>query len=151
VFGRSQVEAVIRDRPEIKEVIDREPALRELLESGFESDAWSGRVRWDNREPSDFFGAEHAPRYTGTSNPTAVRVSKNPDMSAVDKCEALAFELYNVGNDKEFRRLDSAAKDGRIARDDFVTTMVRLEFEALMKTQAFFRMHPLAEEDDYKE
>ncbi len=149
LFGRSQVEAVIRDRPEMGEVINREPALREMLESGFEGDAWSGRVHWDNREPKDSSRAEHWEQHNG--QPTSVRVSKNPDTSAIDKCSQLAFELYNVGNDKEFFRLENAAIEKRMTRHDFVTSKVRLEFEALMKTREFFREHPLAEELDYEE
>lgn len=149
LFGRSQVEEVIRDRPEMGKVINREPALREMLESGFEGDAWSGRVHWDDQEPTGPTSAEHWSQYRG--QPTSVRVSKNPKTSAVDKCEMLAFELYNVGFDKEFFRLANAAIEKRIARDDYVTSLVRLEFEALMKTRAFFSEHPLAEEADYEE
>ena len=148
-FGRSQVEAVIRDRPEMGEVINREPALREMLESGFEGDTWSGRVNWDDREPVGSSSAEHFPQYRG--QPTSVRISKNPDISAVDKCSSLAFELYNVGFDKEFRRLETAAFEKRIDRHDYVKRVVRLEFEALMKERAFFSVHPLAEEVDYPE
>src|SRR6185295_8166012 len=79
-FGRRQVEAVIRDRPDMAVVIIREPALREMLESRFEGDGWSGRVRWDNREPRSSPEAEH--EWHTDIQPTRVRISKNPNISA---------------------------------------------------------------------
>jgi hypothetical protein len=142
-FGHSQVEQFICDRLGVGEIINREPALRALLESGFAGDLTGGqRVYWDCREPI----AATSERYSAyTEYPSLVRVTGKLQSSAVDKCFMLVFELQHGPFERNRDSLFNMAMRGRISRNDFARSCVRLEFQAAMKTQEFFRRHPLAD------
>src|SRR3954447_2071315 len=101
-FGHSQVEQFIHDRSGVGEVINHEPALRAMLEASFEGASETGRVYWDEREPIASTAQHLHSRY---DLPTLVRVTKRSNISAVDKCAMLLFELYNVQSDGYFNAL----------------------------------------------
>jgi hypothetical protein len=147
-FGRRQVEQVMLDRPDMAEVIQREPALRQMLELHFAGECKSGRVYWDSREPRNA-AADHLPTILGY--PRLIRLSKYCKISPVDKCTMLVFELLNFQIDREYQLLFSSAAENRKSKDEFAILCVRLEFEARQKTRSFFTKHPLREaklEDD---
>jgi hypothetical protein len=145
--GREQVEKFIHDRPDTGVVINLRPAVKEQIAVLFADDGQGdsgkvNRVYWSNAEPvtSD---AENSP--SDDDHPTYVRVTKRPEHSAIDKCSSLVFELHNVRNGRNFKALTSRIVRGGIAREDYVEDMVRLEFEALMKTKEFFHRNPLGD------
>jgi hypothetical protein len=141
-FGHSQVEQFIRDRPGVSEVINREPALRAMLEASFEGAPETGRVHWDKREPTASTAQHLHSRY---GLPTLVRVTKRSDTSAVDKCAKLLFELYNVQSDGYFNALRPMVASDQISREDYARSVARGEFTAAKKTRDFFRTHPLTD------
>jgi hypothetical protein len=143
LFGRAQVEQFIRDRPGVGDVIEREPALREVLEAGFKADAGGKRIYWDCREPKASV-SERIPPYL--EYPSLVRVSRTIPSTAVDMCVMLLFELYHTPFEQRRDELFNLATKGRISRNDFARSCVRLEFQACRKTQTFFREHPIADE-----
>jgi hypothetical protein len=143
-FGHSQVEQFICDRPGVGDVINREPALRAFLESGFAGELTGQRVYWDSREPVAAI-SERIPAYT--EYPSLVRVSGNRPNSAIDKCMMLVFELQHGPFEKNRESLFNMAMRRQISRTDFARSCVRLEFQASRKTQQFFHKHPLADEN----
>jgi hypothetical protein len=142
-FGHLQVEQVICDRPEMGSVINRNPALRELLESCFAGALLGERVYWDNREPLDKKRGGHFPSYRVF--PPLVRVSNQSNSSAVDRCVILVIELQHCRFDNNHKALDLMAVNKQISRNDFARSCVRLEFQAAKRAQEFFRKHPLSE------
>jgi hypothetical protein len=142
-FGHSQVEQLICDRPELGTIINREPALRALLESSFAGELIGQRVYWDCREPVSGRPSEKIPRYL--EYPDLVRVSNRSSISAVDKCAMLILELQNVRSGRNLAALSRMAVQKQISRNDFARSCVRLEFESAKRTQEFFRKHPITE------
>lgn len=140
-FGQRQIEQFISDRPDAGEIIKHEPVLRETLVRLFAGEVTGYRFHWDNREPIGRQPAEHMS--SKRAYPSVIRISCNPD--AVDKCFMLLFELNNFQVDKEIERLWSATPDERPSRDNFATSCVRHEFDALKQTRLFFKRHPNAE------
>lgn len=140
-FGRRQVEQIICDRPDMSEVIGRESALKQVLESCFAGEFKGRRVHWDCKEPKSGRPAEHRMSYSDC--PALIRVSSSSNLSAEDKCAMLVFELCNLQNDEEFQKLATAVVEKKLSRNDFANSCVRLEFTALKKTQSFFSEHPL--------
>ena len=136
-FGHEQVEAVIRDRPDMGVVINREPALRAMLNWSFGGQFRSNRTYWDPQEPTTDQGAQNFQVY--------VWVTSKPRVSAVDKCAMLVFELHSRQLDTEWETLKNAALAGKINREVYAVGCVCIEFEALKKTQVYFANHPLKE------
>ena len=141
-FGHSQVEQFIRDRPGVSEVINREPALRAMLEARFEAGFEGVRIYWDEREPAASTAQHLHSRY---DDPTLIRVTKRSDISAVDKCAMLLFELYNVQSDRYFNALRPMVARDQISTEDYARSVARGEFTAAKKTRDFFRTHPLSD------
>jgi hypothetical protein len=145
-FGRSQVEQFIRDRPGVGDVINRKPALRTMLESSFEGDEKSGRIHWDCNQPVGPAPAEHSLSHPG--RPAFVRVSKSADISAVDKCSMLVYELINFSFDDAYKAYDSLAWKKQISRDDYARSCIRIELTVSQKTKEYFQNNPIADEND---
>jgi hypothetical protein len=139
-FGHGQVRQVIIDRPEMGSVIEREPALLELLVNGFAGTRIGQRVYWDCREPTGAPSTAN-PNYRDYS--PFVRVSRDPRISGVDKCTMLAFELFNTRHSGEGAALVRMASKRQISRDMFARCCVRLEFTSARLARAFFREHPI--------
>jgi hypothetical protein len=145
-FGHGQVVQFTIDRPGTDEIIDREPALRELLAACF-AGAFNGqRVYWDCHEPISGRPAEESPPYHGY--PPTVLVTNAPSISSVDKCAMLAFELQNARSDDHMATLMHLAQTRQIGREDFARTCIRYEYQSTQKVQDFFGKHPIALADD---
>jgi hypothetical protein len=143
-FGHSQVEQFILDRPGVGDVINRELALRAVLESGFAGEFDGQRVYWDFREPVNAI-SQRVPAYT--EYPSLVRVSGKLPSSAIDKCVMLVLELQHGSFNNNREALFNMATKRQISRNDFAKSCARLEFLASQKTQEFFRKHPLADDN----
>ena len=143
-FGRSQFEQFIRDRPGVGDVINSKPALRRMLESGFEGDERSGPIYWDHNKP---FGPGDA-ECSGGEHPAYVRVRNSPDISAVDKCACLVYELINSSFGNEYVACDNLVTAKQISREDYARSTVLIEMSAMQKTNEYFRNNAIANEDD---
>jgi hypothetical protein len=134
---------VISDRPEIGEILKTAPEIRRIAQIKFAGDANGSRVFWDNREPVGGRPGEHmraTPMY-----PSVVRVSSK--INAIDACATLLFELHNYMADREIDRLRNTSPDQQTSRATFAESIVRCEFEAILKTKELFRKHPLPVQD----
>lgn len=134
-FGHEQVEAVIRDRPDMGIVIKRETELRAMLIWSFGGQFRGNRTYWDPKEPSG--------GHPSVSGQAFVRVTSHPSTSAVDKCASLVFELESRQLERQWVALKNAALAAEISRDDYAVACVGLEFQAWIKTQQYFEHHPL--------
>jgi hypothetical protein len=146
-FGRSQVELFIRDRPGAGGVIHREPALRKMLESSFEGDDSDDRIYWDGNEPGGPGTAEHTTLYPG--RPSLVRVTNRRDVSPVDKCEGLVYELMNHTFDYAYRAYENMAHGQQIGREEYAMGKIRIEMAATQKTKEYFQKNPIADANDW--
>lgn len=141
-FGCRQVDQFICDRPDAGKLIKRDPVLRMMLVWYFAGELNGDRVYWDYRRPvGGGQPADHLPRYWGY--PALIRVSNDREISAIDKCTMLVFELLNSEVDKENELLNTSPPSKRKSRDEYAIACVRHEFEAGQKTRAFFLSHPL--------
>jgi hypothetical protein len=70
--------------------------------------------------------------YIGNQSVVGIFVREN--QPACDECISILYELLNAGGEKDFLRLFEAAKSGTIKREDFVTELLRKEFEAVQLT-----------------
>jgi hypothetical protein len=104
------------------------------------------RVYWNEHEPVGPQPAEHSP--SSPEYPSVVRISKN--ISAVDQCTGLLFELLNFEADKEYQRVRYSAED-RKSREQFAEDVVRCEFNATRRTQLFLLRHPITAADANKD
>jgi hypothetical protein len=141
-FGHAQVEQVIYDRPDMGPIINREPALRALLESSFAGKFVGQRVYWDGRNPSTGSRSEQIPNYQ--EYPNLVRVTNRPDVSAIDKCTLLVLELQNARSSNRLAAICSLVRTTQMNRNDFARSCVQLEYLGVQRTKEFFREHPLA-------
>jgi hypothetical protein len=142
-FGKRQVEQVISDRPEMGEIFKKVPEIRKIAELRFAGEGNGSRVYWDNREPVGECSAEHT---TSTpSYPSVVRVSSKDN--ATDAFASLLFELNNFMTDREYDKLRNSSPDQRTSREAYAESCVRSEFEAVLKTKALFKKHPLPVQD----
>jgi hypothetical protein len=142
-FGKRQVEQVISDRPEMGEIFKKVPELRKIAESRFAGEGNGSRVYWENREPVGECPAEHmvsTPEY-----PSVVRVSRK--INATEAFTCLLFELNNFMIDREYDKLRISSPNQRTTREAFAESCVRSEFEAILKTKALFKKHPLPVQD----
>jgi hypothetical protein len=145
-FGRSQVKQFIFDRPGVGDVINSKPALQAMLESSFDGDESSGHVYWDCKEPDGPAPAEHHP--SCDAHPTLVRVSNHADISSIDKCMMLVYELINSRFDNTYRAYTNMVVAKQISRDDYARSCIRIELSASRKTKEYFQNNPIADEND---
>jgi hypothetical protein len=152
-FGREQVEGFIHDRPDAGAVINRNPALKEELallfaDNGQGDDGQVQRVHWDNQEP--FANNSATNLIAEGDDPAVVQVSRRASISAIDKCTFLLFDLYHSRTDGRAKVLWWMAYREEIDRDDYATSMIETEFNALVNTRDFFLEHPIqgADADD---
>jgi hypothetical protein len=144
-FGYYQVEQFISDRPGVDTVINNNPELREMLETNFNGGSNGERIYWDSREPYSSRPAEHHP--ATEEFPATVRVTNIPDISAVDKCFVLVYELHNIQFDKAYIAYTNMAAGKLISRNDYARTCVGIEHSAMVKTRKFFKKHPIVDAD----
>lgn len=100
------------------------------------------RVYWDSKEPQSGRPAEHCLAYA--ESPACIRIASSETTSGRDQWLYLVYELHNLRNEKSFRELWEKACGGSIDRDCYANECLLLEFQALVRTQMFFRQHPIS-------
>jgi len=139
-FGQRQLEQMVEDRPDMKDTIPPDHPVWTWLADGFDGKRFGQRIFWNGNSPQSGRPAEHAPQFG--HYPAYISISGGSEISAVDKWTAAVFEMFNLeGND--IADLTSEALKGVMNADEFANKCVEMEFAALIKTQDFFRDHPL--------
>ena len=140
-FGERQLDQMLQDRPDLRDVISESHTAFQWLVDGFNGDRLGQRVYWNARSPQSGRAAEHGPAY-GTY-PPYIAISGGTETTPIDKWAAVVFEMHNLENGNGFEAISRLAIEGKLDRDAFAERCVELEFVALTKTQEFFRANPL--------
>jgi hypothetical protein len=142
-FGRRQVEQMLADRPDMKEVIGPEHPIYRWVVEGFQGKLIGQRVYWNANSPRAGRAAEHAVPY-GTY-PPYISISGGTETTAVDKWGAVVFELSNLQNHEGFTQLTVEGVAGQLSADEYATKCVMLEYAAQLRTHKVFAANPLPE------
>ncbi len=141
-YAKRQLEQILVDRPRMSGVIAQDHHIWQWAEKQFEGQANGGnRIYWDNRNTLSGCGAESGP--VSGDYPPYVRVEDDPKKSGIDQWTSLVFELHNSQADEPYLELINRAAFGKIGREAFAVACMKLEFEAMAKTQKLLRQHPL--------
>lgn len=142
-FGRRQVEQMLADRPDMKDVIGPEHPVYQWAVDGFQGKHLGQRVYWNANSPRSGRSAEHAVPYG--NYPPYISISGGTETTPVDKWAAVVFELVNLQNFESFTRLTVDAHAGKLKADEYATKCVMLEYDAQLKTHKLFAANPLPE------
>lgn len=142
-FGRRQVEQMLADRPDMKEVIGPEHPVYQWVVDGFQGKYLGQRVYWNASSPRTGRAAEHAIPYG--NYPPYISISGGAETTPVDKWAAVVFELHNLQNFESFTRLAADATTGKVKADEYAVKCVMLEYDAQLRTQKLFAANPLPE------
>ena len=141
--GRKQVEKMLKDRPAMAENAEEAEFLRTWAARKFAGEDLGSLIDWDPTPPlhSD---AEHLapdknmhgavliePRYTDGAK-------RGRPRSFEDLWAGAVFELHNINYAKEFVRLHNEASQGKVAKDDFVSGILKFEVLAAQQTRGFY-------------
>lgn len=142
-FGQRQLEQILQDRPDMREVIpESHPVFRWLVDS-FDGDRIGQRIYWNERPPQSGRPFEHAPPDPERRYLSYIAVSAGPETTPIDKWAGLVYEMYNLENNNDFDAIWRLALEGQLDGDGFAEKTVELEFVALTRTQEFLRANPL--------
>lgn len=132
---KSEVEKLMRDRPQIAAIIEKHRSLRAWLEKSFNGNLSKSKIFWrddDSSLPANSHG-ENFDEQCGT----VIVVSRKP--SAIDQLTILIYECVNAGYKDTYRRLIEAASAGKIEREDFVLESMQTEHKACLGAQRVLR------------
>lgn len=140
-FGYRQVQQMLDDRPDMQNVIPTTDPVMAWIIDGFDGKRFGHRIHWNADSPQGGHVAVHAPPYE--NYPPHISVSGGTETTPIDKWASVVYELHNIQNNDEFEKLHTQAIEGKLDADQYATKCVELEFDALIKTRSFLRVHPL--------
>ncbi|MEM9302547.1 MAG: hypothetical protein AAGE01_10575 [Pseudomonadota bacterium] len=140
--GRTQVAAVLADRPGLAGVLIADDPLEVWLTARFAGVGGQQLVYWDDTPPPAGIEAQHyhVPRTTVRVHP----VHQSGPMAwqskdAQDLWADLVFELYNVSQRPAFENAWAAVNAGEASLVQWLEEVARAEHRALLYSQAFYR------------
>ncbi len=133
----SSVSLLLRDRPEIAEILNGHDSLKRWLVEQFSGKVTKFPILWDPKEPEASDTAEHC--YPSRNKPAKIRVSRN--ISGLDQLSGIIFELFNIRYHKKHRRLWKKACKGEVGKQEYSFRSCRLEYKAWKKCRRFFKKH----------
>ncbi|HET6629961.1 MAG TPA: hypothetical protein VFG91_09325 [Woeseiaceae bacterium] len=150
ITGRTQLEVILRDRPQMAAILMDREAIRAWLveELGTENP----QPLWDPAEPVSGRAAEHEYPSRGGAAPAGtavIRVSSRP--SGWDQLAGLIFELHNLRRSARFEAIHEAAVSGAIDESEYVRRSLQQEFAALLATRRFLAQHVHGMPEDARE
>ncbi len=142
--GQRQVRQMLKDRPVMEQYGSEARELYEWATHMFARKDMRQKVFWNASEPPSHTNAMS--RACAAREPGCIQVSsqsndgprKGKDKSFEDLWCHTVFELYNVGNGKDFRRLISQAAAGELTKSEFVAKCIDSESRAAESTRAFY-------------
>lgn len=138
-FGQRQLDQMLDDRPDMKEVVPPSHPVRQWLVDGFDGKRVGKRVYWSADSPTGGRTAEHV--QADENRPALIHLSGGRELTPIDKWASVVYEMLNLEGDWETLR--SEALDGKLDADGYAERCMALEFDALQKTQQFFLANPL--------
>lgn len=130
---------MLDDRPDMTHAVSQSHPVRQWLIDGFDGRRAGRRVYWvadtpTSGQPADSKGPDEDELHF-------IRVSGGTETSAIDKWASVVFEMAN--REEDWRTPYMEALNGKLDANGYARRCVALEYSALKKTVAFFRMHPL--------
>jgi hypothetical protein len=139
VKDNSSVSLLLKDRPEVAEVLNGHDALKHWLVEQFSGKATKFPILWDPEEPETSSMAEH--RYPLKNKPAYIRVSRK--ISRCDQLSGIIFELFNIRYHKKHLLLWKKACKGEIGKQEYSYRSLRLEYRAMKKCKQFLKKNSL--------
>ena len=145
-FGERQVEQMLDDRPDMKDVLSRDDPIYKWVCLAFEGSDKRNRVYWNARMPHGGFPACHTPKFG--FYPPQILVSDTRETTGIEKWFAVVFEHFNLDNEVEQRKLLAQITTRDISAEKFADAYVQLERVAEKATVSFLESrlpdtHPL--------
>ena len=137
VKDNSSVSLLLKDRPEIAEILNGHDSLKRWLVEQFSGKVTKFPILWDPKEPEASVFADHM--YPWKNKPAEIRVSSN--MSGLDQLSGIIFELFNIRYHKRNLRLWKKSCNGKIGKQEYSFRSYRLEYKAWKKCKRFVKKH----------
>ncbi len=142
--GKLQVRQMVQDRPAMGRSGEQAQWLYDWAARKFAGEDLGRKIFWNASEPPPWavgfstlsldeqqIAIQVASKYT--SGP-----DKGKDRSFEETWRSAVFELYNIGNDREFYQLVKRAADNNLSKNEFVNRMIESESRAAEKTRALY-------------
>ena len=142
--GERQLRQMLHDRPAMRTYGEKAGVLYEWAGRKFAGEDFGRKIFWDVSEPPPHTtGANYA---SWTEGPGFIQVGEKyingPDKGKERSFEKLwrdaVFELYNITNSEDFRRITMEVFRGRLSKEEFVAKIIECESRAAEKTRAFY-------------
>lgn len=144
-YGRRQMDAVLRDRPRMGTHFDPENPLHYWAAFRFEAKVNKLPIGWDPLPyPATDADAYNIPAEEGRGWQVNLSDTYRTGAAAgkerpVDRLWwSLIFELENVTGREVTDALEERAQDGQISEREYIEGIVRSEYQAKLRTRAFF-------------
>jgi tetratricopeptide (TPR) repeat protein len=142
--GKRQVRRMLQDRPVMGKYGEQARVLSDWAARKFAGEDFGRMIFWDSSELPPL--APSANYQQSAEEPGFIQLSKQPSnrygTSEVYFFEELwcytVFELYNISNSEDFRRLHTEASEGKLSKETFVAQIIECESRAAEKTRAFY-------------
>jgi hypothetical protein len=135
VKDNSSVSLLMKDRPEIAEILSGHDSLKRWLVEQFSGIVTEFPILWETEEPKGGDIAEHL--YPCKNKPAYIRVSRK--LSGFDQLSGVIFELFNIQYYKWHIWLWKKACKGEIGKQEYSHRSLRLEYEAMKKCRRFLK------------
>lgn len=149
-FGERQVDAMIEDRPQLKDFVTKGDVVYNWTARRFGGLACGERISWDPGDLTIGFGKKKPASYTSDNQYPHDGKKGFIRMRALDqygkphtgqKLWACAvYELYNIGSGRKFHAVakDFGASDWQMPKEVYIDRMTRIEFENSKKLHRFY-------------
>jgi tetratricopeptide (TPR) repeat protein len=142
--GEQQIRQMLKDRPVMGQFGKKNDELFQWAVRKFGGEDLHKLIFWNGSAlPPDTNSMYHFPTAEGHGY-IQVR-GENTDGSDKTKARSFeemwsdaVFELYNIANTKQFRRLNDDAIAGKVSKEEYVVKTIELESEAAEKTRSFY-------------
>ncbi|MDR3615185.1 MAG: tetratricopeptide repeat protein [Candidatus Obscuribacterales bacterium] len=140
-FGESQLEAMIKDRPNMLQLVKKRDAVWNWAAQHFITAAGSKKIFWDKNLPDKppEYNAETTLPYGDTPGYVRVRMIDNYGryLSCEQLWSCLVFELGNASRYPQFTAVNN--KWLKLSRSQYITENVQIEYETAKQTANFYR------------
>lgn len=139
-YGKNELRQVLRDRPQMCELVKEGDPIWLFAAKGFAGELSSSRLKWNSNENFSF--PNQACYYWG--GPVVQIYSRRYDnkgklLSAQECWCGLIYEIFNSSRFKENHAILRDAISGKCSRDNYIKRMAKLEYLAELQHYGFFK------------
>lgn len=147
-FGVRQIEQMLEDRPEMKNVVSATHPIFAFLEDSFNGKFVGRRIYWSDEFPLKGLVSYAVPARERLNLPYVTVTNDLTLCTPLDKWIAVVFELNNLLNYQDFNNLSEKRKD--LTEDEFIFQFRKIEYNAYLKTHSWLVANPFSEDVDEK-